>query len=158
MAGRILHRKKAHREWMLRNLATSVILYERVQTTQAKAKEVCAWVDRAINLGKKDSLEARRQLLGWLPDPKATKKVWEVLRSRYHGRTGGYTQLVRLGNRPGDNAPLTLIELLPAAAVVSPTASTELSVAAAPMTEPKKKIQLRKPKATVTVRRKGGTR
>lgn len=156
MAGRILSRKKAHREAMLRNLATSVILYERVTTTEAKAKEVRGLVDKMINLGKRDTLAARRQMLAWFPDRLAPKKIWEVLRGRYQDRTSGYTRSVHAGNRKGDNAPVMLVELL-AAPKAGASAKTDESVTAT-ADEPKKKLQLRKPKATVTVRRKASSK
>lgn len=155
MPGRTLSRKKAHREWLLRNLTTSIILYERVETTEAKAKEVRGWVDKMINLGKDDTLAARRALLAWLPDRLATKKIIEVLRDRYTDRTSGFTRLVHAGNRKGDNAPIMIIELIPSK---TPTASTKPESGVSEVEQPKKKLQLRKPKATVTVRRKAGSK
>ncbi len=155
MPGRTLSRKKAHREWLLRNLTTSIILFERVQTTEAKAKEVRGWVDKMINLGKEDTLAARRAMLAWLPDRLAAKKIIEVLRSRYTDRTSGYTRLVHAGNRKGDNAPIMIIELIPSKNPAATTLKAEAGMVE--VEQPKKKLQLRKPKATVTVRRKAGS-
>lgn len=142
MAMRVLKRKKAHREMMIRNLTTSVILYERVVTTVAKAKEVRRWVDRMITTGKDDSLSARRRLLGWFPDPNAPKKIWEILRARYTDRTSGFTRLIRLSTRVGDRAETMIIELMPA-----PTPVTVVTA--------EKQPEKRTKKTNVTVRRKG---
>lgn len=150
MAMRELKRKKAHREWMIRNLTTSVILYERVVTTVAKAKEVRRWVDRAITQGKKDDLATRRRLLAWFPDTNAPKKIWEVLRSRYTDRNSGYTRLVRLGRRVGDSAETMLIELIPAVDKDLPVQTANEPAVKATKTSTGK--------TQVTVRRKGATK
>ena len=98
---------------MLRNLTLSVLRYERVKTTEAKAKTIRGEVDRMINLGKDGSLEARRRAAAWLPETVIVNKVFDDLAKRYTDRTSGYTRTTRLPNRVGDNAKLTLIELMP---------------------------------------------
>ncbi len=97
---------------MLRNLSLSVLRYERVKTTEAKAKEVRRFVDRMINLGKDGSLQARRRAAEWLPEPVIVDKVFDDLANRYPDRTSGYTHLVRLPRRVGDAAALMQLELV----------------------------------------------
>ncbi len=106
-------RRTGHRRGMLRNLSLAVLRYERVRTTEAKAKDVRALVDRMINLGKDGSLAARRRAVAWLPEPVIVNKVFADLAQRYQERTSGYTRLTRLPPRVGDSAPLMLIELIP---------------------------------------------
>ncbi|MDP9264546.1 MAG: 50S ribosomal protein L17 [Chloroflexota bacterium] len=98
---------------MLRNLTLSVLRYEKVRTTEAKAKEVRGFVDRMINLGKDGSLSARRRALAWLPEPEIVEKVFTDLAARYPGRGSGYLRLSHLSRRVGDSAPLMLLELVP---------------------------------------------
>ena len=97
---------------MLRNLAVSVLRYERVRTTEAKAKEVRRFVDRAIALGREGSLNARRRAFALVRDPLIVEKLFTDLAQRYGSRPSGYTRLVRLGHRVGDGAPLASIELV----------------------------------------------
>ncbi len=99
------------RRAMLRNLSLSVLRYERVKTTEAKAKEVRRFVDRMINLGKEGSLDARRRASAWLPEPVIVEKVFGDLASRYPDRRSGYLHMTRLPRRVGDNAPLMQLEL-----------------------------------------------
>jgi large subunit ribosomal protein L17 len=105
---------------MLRNLSLSVLRYERVKTTEAKAKEVRVFVDRMINLGKDGSLVARRRALAWLPEPVIVEKVFADLALRWPDRGSGYVRLTHLGRRVGDSAPQMLLELV--AAPEKPTA------------------------------------
>lgn len=108
----ILGRKKAPREMMLRNLASSVVIYEKVKTTEAKAKAVRSIVEKAITTAKQGSLTSRRKLIALLPQKKAVQKLMEVLGKRYKDRKGGYTRIVRLGGRQGDGAEMVQIELV----------------------------------------------
>lgn len=110
--GKILDRKKEPRELMLRNLASSVLIYERVKTTQAKAKAVKPLVEKMITIAKSDNLTARRKLLEFLPQKMAVKKSLEVLGKRYENREGGYIRIINLGARSGDGAKIVLIELV----------------------------------------------
>ena len=100
---------------MLRNLTLSVLRYERVKTTEAKAKEIRLFVDRMINLGKDGSLSARRRALAWLPEPVIVEKVFSDLAVRWPDRGSGYVRITHLGRRVGDSAPQMLLELVPAA-------------------------------------------
>ncbi len=108
----ILGREKSQRELMLRNLATSIILYEKVKTTEAKAKAVRPILEKLITKARPADLNARRALLQVLPDKKAVEKVLEVLVPRYQERPGGYTRIVKLGVRQGDGAEMAQIELV----------------------------------------------
>ncbi len=107
-----LDRPAAARGMMLRNLASSVLIYEKVKTTEAKAKAVRSMVEKAITAAKKQDLTARRKLIAVLPQKMAVKKAMEVLGGRYKSREGGYTRIVRLGMRPGDGAKMVQIELV----------------------------------------------
>jgi large subunit ribosomal protein L17 len=99
---------------MLRNLTLSVLRYERVKTTEAKAKEVRRFVDQMINLGKDGSLGARRRAVAWLPEPVIVEKVFTDLAVRWPDRGSGYVRMTHLGRRVGDSAPQMLLELVPA--------------------------------------------
>lgn len=109
---KILDRKKEPRELMLRNLASSILIYEKVKTTEAKAKAVKPLVERMITAAKKGDLNARRGLIQVLLQKNAVKKSMEVLGDRYKERSGGYTRIVKLGARQGDGAQMVQIELV----------------------------------------------
>lgn len=97
---------------MLRNLASSIIMYEKVKTTQAKAKAVKPLLERMITVAKAGDLTARRRLLAKLPQTLAAKKAIEVLGDRYKDRAGGYSRIIKLGARQGDGAEMVQIELV----------------------------------------------
>ena len=97
---------------MLKNLAVSLILYEKIKTTSAKAKAVRSLVEKLITRGKKNDLSARRYLIKYLPVENAVKKVMEVLSPKYKERQGGYTRIVKLGPRKGDGAQMVIIEFV----------------------------------------------
>lgn len=109
---KILDRKKGPRELMLRNLASSILIYEKVKTTKAKAAVVKPLVERMITLAKVGDLSARRGLIKVLLQKNAVKKSMEVLGDRYKDRNGGYTRTTKLGPRPGDGAEMVQIELV----------------------------------------------
>jgi len=111
-----LSRKDNHRKSLLRNLATSLVLYEEIKTTKAKAKEVKPIVEKLINRAKKsqsNNLVVRRQLLGYFFDKNATRKVFEVYGPRYAKINSGFVKTYNLGSRLGDNAQLVLLKLDP---------------------------------------------
>lgn len=112
MTGRKLGRRSKHRQAMTRNLVTSLIDEERVRTTLAKAKEIRRHADRIITLGKRGTLHARRQAAAILQTPAAVQKLMETLGPRYAERPGGYTRILRLPPRPGDAAPMAILELV----------------------------------------------
>ena len=107
-----LGRTLAARRSLLRNLVTSVIEHERVITTVPKAKATKPLVERMITLAKKDTLAARRQAAAYLMTPKAVKKLFDTLGSRFGQRAGGYARIVRLGPRKGDGAEQAMLELV----------------------------------------------
>lgn len=111
-AGRKLNRSSSHRLALLRNLVTSLLQHERIETTEAKAKELRRLSDRMIGLGKEGSLHARRQALGIIRDETVVRKVFDILAPRFKDRPGGYTRIVKVGWRLGDHAPLSVVELL----------------------------------------------
>ena len=113
------------RRTMLKNLTLSVLRYERVKTTEAKAKEIRRFVDRMINLGKDGSLEARRRARAWLPEPVIVEKVFDDLAKRYPDRHSGYLRITHLARRVGDSAKLMLLELAPAVEEKTAEAATE---------------------------------
>lgn len=96
---------------MLRNLASSILMYEKVKTTETKAKYVRSMVDKCIGLAKKGDLASRRKLIAILPQKLAVKKAMEVLSKRFARKNGGYTRIIKLGNRQGDGAKIVQIEL-----------------------------------------------
>ncbi len=111
--GRKLNRTASHRLALMRNLVTSLLREERIQTTEPKAKEVRGWVDRVIGLGKEGTLHARRRALGIVRDEAVVHKLFDTLAPRYKERPGGYTRIIKLGWRRGDRAPISMVELIP---------------------------------------------
>jgi large subunit ribosomal protein L17 len=111
-AGKKLGRVTAHRWALFRNLLTALFRHERITTTEAKAKAIRALADRMISLAKRESLHARRQVLQMVPDETVVKKLFDTVAARYAERPGGYTRIVKVGHRAGDNAPLVLLELV----------------------------------------------
>ena len=111
-AGRKLGRTTAHREMMMRNLVTSLVLYEKIITTAAKAKELRSVAEKMVTLAKREDLHARRQAGEVLNDEKALKKLFETIGARFRERNGGYTRITKLDYRMGDGAPLAAIEFL----------------------------------------------
>ncbi|MDO8560101.1 MAG: 50S ribosomal protein L17 [bacterium] len=107
-----LDRTAAGRRSLLRNLAVSVILYEKVRTTDARARAIRPIVERLVTLGRSNDLATRRRLLAYLPVKNATKKVIEVLGPRYRDRKGGYLRITKLGQRPGDGGSVVQIEFV----------------------------------------------
>ena len=97
---------------MFMNMSNALIKHEQITTTLAKAKELRRFVEKIITLGKKGDLLSRRKAISILQDPKMSKKVFDVLANRYKERAGGYTRIVKLGNRFGDNAPTAVIEFV----------------------------------------------
>jgi len=110
--GRSLHRSSSHRKAMLQNLAVSLLVHERVRTTEAKAKEVRRLVDRIITWGKRGDLHARRLAVRQVRSRTIVKRVFDELAPRYMERPGGYTRILKAGYRQGDNAPMVLMELV----------------------------------------------
>lgn len=97
---------------MYRNLVTDLLRYEKIVTTEAKAKEVRPLAEKVITLGKDGTLAARRHCLSFVTDKTVAKKVFDDLAQRYAQRTGGYTAIFKLGPRQGDGAPMAQLELV----------------------------------------------
>lgn len=107
-----LGRTTGHRRALFRNMVTSLFASERIETTEAKAKEVQSIADKLITLAKRGDLHARRQAAAYLMDEAVLKKLFDVIGPRYTEKAGGYTRVIRLGNRRGDAAPMALLELV----------------------------------------------
>ncbi len=110
-AGRKLSRTTSHRLATLRNMVTSLIEHERIQTTDAKAKELKRFADKIITLGKRGDLHAVRQGMRFIRDKSVTKKLFDEVAPRFKDINGGYTRVMKFGRRHGDNAPMSIIEL-----------------------------------------------
>ena len=107
-----LNKTSSHRKAMFMNMSNSLIKHEQITTTLPKAKELKRFVEKIITLGKKGNLESRRKAISILQDQKMAKKIFDVLAVRYKERNGGYTRIIKLGNRFGDNAPTAVIEFV----------------------------------------------
>ena len=116
MKHNIIHRKlnrtSSHRKALLMNLSNALIKHEQITTTLPKAKELKPFVEKIITLGKKGDLQSRRKAISILQDKKMTKKIFDTFADRYKDRNGGYTRIIKLRNRYGDNAPIAVIELI----------------------------------------------
>ena len=110
--GRKLQRTASHRRAKLRNLATSLFRHERIETTTAKAKELRPYAERLITLARRGDLHARRLVARKIQDREVLGKLFDEISSRYAERPGGYTRILKLGNRKGDAAEISLIELV----------------------------------------------
>ena len=111
-AGRKLGRTSSHRSAMFRNMLTSLFEHERIETTDAKSKELRKLAEKMITLGKKGDLHSRRQVLRVIHSKKVAKNLFDVIAPRFQARNGGYARIYKVGRRRGDNAPLSVIELL----------------------------------------------
>jgi len=109
---RKLNRTSSHRKALLMNLSNALIKHEQITTTLPKAKELRPFVEKIITLGKKGDLESRRKAIAILQDQNNIKKIFDIFADRYKERSGGYTRIIKLGNRFGDNAPTAVIELV----------------------------------------------
>lgn len=105
-------RKSGPRKALLRGLVTSLVEHGRIKTTLAKAKELRRHVERAVTLGKKQSLHSQRLLLSRYPNEETVATIMKDLAPRFKDRQGGYTRILKLGNRPGDNAEMAYIEFV----------------------------------------------
>ncbi len=120
MAYRKLGRTSAHRKAMLRDLTTDLIINERIETTETRAKEIRSTVEKMITLGKRGDLHARRQAASYVRNEvadvenntSALQKLFTDIAPRYQERQGGYTRIMKLGPRRGDSAPMVIIELV----------------------------------------------
>ena len=139
-AGRKFGRTSAHRKALFRNLVQALIQRERISTTLAKAKELRGKVEKTITLGKKGTLHARRQAFKLAPAKEVVQKVFGPLAERYANRPGGYTRIIRIGHRRGDDAPMAFIELV--------DRDGEAKAPSKGKTAPEKELKKTKPKVT----------
>lgn len=123
--GKKLGRNSSHRKAMFRNMATSLFKHEQLVTTDAKAKELRPIAEKMIGLAKRGDLHARRQALSYLKDKTVTHRLFEEIKDRYLDRQGGYVRIVKKGNRKGDGAPVSIIQLLPGEEVKKKTKKKE---------------------------------
>ena len=107
-----LNRTTSHRKALLMNLSNALIKHEQITTTLPKAKALRPFVEKIITLGKNGDLKSRRKAISILQDDKNIKKIFDIIADRYKERSGGYTRIVKIGNRFGDNAPTAIIELV----------------------------------------------
>lgn len=140
-SGKRLGRNSSHRKAMMRNMVTSLLDHGKITTTDSRAKELRKIAEKMITLGKRGDLNARRQALQVIRDRKVVGKLFEMVAPRYASRPGGYTRIIKLGQRAGDKAALSLIELVeeeftakPKKAAPAPKA--DIKTAAAPVEEP----------------------
>ena len=111
-SGRKLNRTTSHRLAMLKNMVTSLLRHERIETTEAKAKEVRRLAEKLITLSKRGDLSARRRAFRIIRDKKVLKKLFNEIKNRYQNVNGGYTRIIKIGLRRGDGAHKALIELV----------------------------------------------
>jgi large subunit ribosomal protein L17 len=122
LSGRQLSRNSPHRHAMLRNMSVSLLRHETIRTTLPKAKELRRVVEPLITLGKKDGDANRRLAFARLRDAEVVEKLFEDLGPRFKARPGGYTRILRMSPRPGDSAPMALMQLVDGPAAVVPAA------------------------------------
>ncbi|MBF1050653.1 MAG: 50S ribosomal protein L17 [Peptostreptococcaceae bacterium] len=109
---RKLGRKTSHRNLMLRNLTTDVLKHGKITTTVTRAKETRRMAEKMITLGKKGDLNSRRAALAYITDEEVVKKLFSEIAPKYEERNGGYTRIIKLGERRGDSAPMSILELV----------------------------------------------
>lgn len=138
---------------MFRNMVTSFLEHERITTTDAKAKELRSIAEKMITLGKRGDLHAVRQAASYIRDKKVVTKLFSTIAPRYKERDGGYTRIIKLGIRPGDNAPLSVIELVEEQVTKKEKKAKQArAVAAAPAEPAAEKVESEEtaPQTTVT--------
>jgi large subunit ribosomal protein L17 len=124
-SGRKLNRTAAHRKAMLRNMVTSLLEHERIVTTVPKAKETRRVAEKMITLGKRGDLHARRQAMAYIRSKGIVAKLFDELSGQFADRKGGYTRIIRTGNRYGDAAPMAIVELVGYEDAVNESSETE---------------------------------
>ncbi|MCL1851650.1 MAG: 50S ribosomal protein L17 [Peptococcaceae bacterium] len=112
MPYRKLGRNMGHRRALLRNIVTSLLMHGKIETTEARAKEINAIAEKMITLGKRNDLPARRQALSYLLDEDVVRDLFDRIGPRYADRQGGYTRILKIGFRRGDAAQMVVVELV----------------------------------------------
>lgn len=136
-----LNRTSSHRDAMFRNMVTSLLKHERIKTTDIKAKELRKWADHLITLAKRGDLHARRQALSIVREKTVVHKLFEEAGEKFGKSSGGYTRITKLGRRPGDAAPVSLIELIVAEKAEGKAAKTKKAKPKAEKKAEKKKVE-----------------
>jgi large subunit ribosomal protein L17 len=136
-----LNRTTSHRLAMFRNMVTSLFKYERIRTTGTKAKELRRLAEHLITLAKRGDLHARRQALAIIREKSVLDKLFVEANDKFGNSAGGYTRIVKLGRRPGDAAPMSLIELIVPETAVKKKTKKKAAKAAAAKTKAEKKAQ-----------------
>jgi len=144
-AGFKLGRNTSHRRALLRNLVTSILLNDRVETTITKAKATRPIVEKMITLGKRGDVHARRQALSYLMTPESVTRLFSTVAPRYGSRNGGYLRITRSGQRQGDAAEMAFIELLGAEQELDAKAAKRAEAKAKKQEEINKQLQEREP-------------
>ena len=144
-AGFKLGRNTSHRRALLRNLVTSILLNDRVETTITKAKATRPIVEKMITLGKRGDVHARRQAASYLMTPESVTRLFTTVAPRYGSRNGGYLRIVRSGQRQGDAAEMAFIELLGAEQELDAKAAKRAEARAKKQEEINKQLQEREP-------------
>ncbi|MFW5810475.1 MAG: 50S ribosomal protein L17 [Thermodesulfobacteriota bacterium] len=139
-AGAKLGRTSSHREAMFRNMVTSLFKHQRIRTTDAKAKAIRSWADHVITLAKRGDLHARRQVLSIIREKAVAHKLFEEASERFGGISGGYTRVVKIGRRPGDAAPISLVELVSTTGTQPKKAAPKPTVTATPTPTPSETV------------------
>lgn len=111
-SGLKLNRTSSHRDAMFRNMVTSLFKHERIRTTDTKAKGLRRWADHLIALAKRGDLHARRQALSIIREKNVVYKLFDKAAEWFGSVSGGYTRIIKIGRRPGDAAPISIIELI----------------------------------------------
>lgn len=112
MSYRKLGRNSSARKALFRSIITSLFEHERIETTEAKAKELRKFAEKMLTLAKRGDLHARRQVVSFLMDDKVVRKLFDTIAPKYADRQGGYTRIIKIGVRKGDAAPMVIIELV----------------------------------------------
>ena len=146
-AGYKLGRNTSHRRAMLRNLVTSVILMDRVETTITKCKATRPLIEKMITLGKRGTVHARRQAAAYLMTPESVDRLFAVVAPRYGSRNGGYSRITRTGARKGDAAEMAFIELLGAEQELNEKAQKRADARAKKREELQKQLEEQTPQA-----------
>jgi large subunit ribosomal protein L17 len=122
LSGRQLSRNASHRKALMRNMAAALLRHETIRTTLPKAKELRRVVEPLITLGKTDNIAGRRRAFSQLRDDEIVRKLFEDIGPRFKARAGGYTRILKMENRPGDAAPMALMQLVDKAGSAAATA------------------------------------
>lgn len=152
LSGRQLSRNSSHRSAMLKNMAASLLQHETIRTTVPKAKELRRVVEPLITLGKTDSMANRRLAFARLRDEAVVTKLFEDLGPRFKARAGGYTRILKMDPRPGDSAPMALMQLVDKAVVAEaaaePAKKTKKVAKKAESTDAAAEAPAKKPRAS----------